>query len=340
MKVKTLAIDLAKTVFQLHGADARDKPVFQRRVTRAKLLSLVLRLAPTVIVMEACGGAHYWARLFRSHNIEVRLIPPQHVKPYVQGNKNDRRDAEAIFETSLRPRTPYVAIKSVDHQTLQALHRLREQQQKSRTALINQLHGLLSEYGYIFPTAHQAFRQAVRELLDNPATDIPAELRAALYPQLELWQLYDAHIKCYEGNIKQWVQQHGDARRLTQLPGVAHIIASALVMYMGNPGNYRNARHFSTSLGLVPKHRGSGHKTVILGISKRGDSYVRKQLIHGARAFLRTAANKTDGLSCWACALLARRGWNRTVVAVANKLARIAWALLATGKDYQAPAAA
>lgn len=336
MKVKTLAIDIAKSVFQLFGTDANHKPVYIKKVTRTQLLQRIIKLGPDEVVMEACGSSNYWARLLQGQGLKVRLLPPQHVKPFVLGNKNDTRDAQGILEASLRPHIRAVPIKTSDHQALQLIHRLREQQVRFRTALINQLHGLLLEFGYALPQTTGAFRIAVRDLLDEAQHDIPLILVPAIHQQLEQWQLYDLQIKGYEKQIKQWVKRAPDAQRLLTLPGFGPIVASAILLDMGSPSLFANGRAYSASIGVVPRHRASGERMLMMGISKRGDTYVRKQLIHGARAWLAVAPKKHDDLSRWACNIAQRRGWNRAVVALANKLARIAWAMLARGKDYQA----
>jgi transposase len=297
--LSVVGIDSAKRIFHLVGMDERGKIILRKRLVRGEVLSFMAKLPPVTVGMEACGGSHDWARRLREQGHEVKLMAPQYVKPYVKTNKNDLRDAEAIAEAVTRPSMRFVPIKEVEHQDIQALHRVRDRLMGARTALVNEMRGLLAEYGIVLPKGVNAFRQAVVEKLRALATT------------------------------------HPECQRLLTIPGIGPITATALVAAVSDVEVFKNGRHFSAWLGLVPKQHSTGGQTRLFGISKRGDSYLRKLLIHGARATLRWARTKTDGRSQWIRGLLERRGWNRTAVAVANKNARIVWALLSRGGVYR-----
>jgi transposase len=336
--ISVVGIDIAKRVFHLVGMDERGKIVLRKRCSRGEVLPLLANLGPTTIGMEACGGAHYWARCLREQGHEVKLMAPQFVKPYVKSNKNDMRDAEAIAEAVTRPSMRFVPVKDVAQQDIQALHRVRERLVTARTALVNEMRGLLAEYGIVLPQGLAKFRQALISTLEAEhmkLTPLGQELFHKLFG--ELGKL-DAELAYYQDKLEALAQAHPVCQRLLTIPGIGPLTATALMAAVGDAGVFKNGRQFAAWLGLVPKQYSTGGQTRLLGISKRGDSYIRKLLIHGARATLRWARTKADRRSQWIRGLLDRRGWNRTAVAVANKNARIVWALLSRGGVYEANA--
>ncbi|KVA59761.1 IS110 family transposase [Burkholderia cepacia] len=330
-----LAIDLAKNVFQLHGVDAAGKPVLRRRVGRVQLTELVLRLAPCTIGMEACSGAHHWARQFQHQGHTVKLISPQFVKPFVKGNKTDGNDAEAICEALQRPSMRFVPIKSVEQQDVQSLHRARSRLVSNRTGLVSQMRGILTERGIVFA---QSITRARREIpavvadTSNALTPLAREMLADLMDQL---RELDKRVAGFDRRIDAVFKASETCQRIAQIEGVGPKTATAIVAAVSDPKDFRNGRHFAAWLGLVPRQSSSGDRTHLLGISKRGDRHLRTLLIHGARAVLRTAPTKHDKKHAWALALQARRGANRAIVAIANKMARVIWSMLATGQSYQ-----
>ena len=322
-EITILAIDLAKSVFQLHGADREGVTRLRRQVRRGQLLSTLAQLPICLVAMEACASAHYWGRQIRALGHRVKLIPPQYVKPFVKGNKTDRNDAQAICEAALRPEMPSVAVKSEEQQAVLSLHRVRELLEKQRKQLANQLRGLLGEFGVAIPVGIAPLRAALPQAIQA----VPELLRASLQRAYERFIELQDQCSAYTEQIRQLAAGSPLCRRLMQEQGIGPITASAFVATVGDAANYRNGRQLSASLGLVPRQHSTGGKPVLLGISKRGDSYLRMLLIHGARAVLRHAAGKDDALSKWLQLLAARRGVNRATVALANKNARRLWAI-------------
>ena len=291
-----------------------------------------------MVGMEACGGSHYWAREISKLGHEVRLMSPQFVKPYVKSNKNDFNDAEGICEAVSRPTMRFVAIKSVEQQDIQALHRIRQGIVKTRTAQANQIRGLLGEYGIVIPQGINWVRRRIPEILEDGENGLTARFRGWLS---ELYQELDALDKRVEECTRAIVQLfHTDetCQRIGAIEGIGPQTATALVSSYGHAREFKNGRQFSASLGLVPRQHTTGGKPVLLGISKRGDTYLRTLLIHGARSVVRRAAHKSDPRSRWIQRVASERGTNRAVVALANKNARIVWALLSKGDEYH-PAA-
>jgi transposase len=333
-QVNTVAIDLAKKVFHLVGTDTTGKILWRKRLTRQALMPFMAQLQPVTIGMEACGGAHYWSRRFREHGHEVKLMAPQFVKPYVKSNKNDMRDAEAIAEAVMRPTMRFVPPKAIEQQDVQSLHRVRERLIGARTALINEVHGLMNEYGIVIPKGVSKFRQAVVNKLESDQGKLTALSQEMFRKLVEEFGTLEEQIAYYQEKLETLGQRHPECQRLMTIPGIGPMTATALVAAVGDVGVFKNGRQFAAWLGLVPKQHSTGGQTRLLGISKRGDSYLRKLLIHGARATLRWAQLKTDRRSQWIRGLLERRGWNRTAVAVANKNARIVWALLSRRGVY------
>lgn len=322
-ELKTLGIDLAKAVFQLHGVDGRGVAVLRRQVRRAQLLALIAQLPPCLIAMEACASAHYWGRQFLQLGHRVKLIAPQYVKAYVKGNKTDRNDAAAICEAAQRADMPQVAVKSEEQQAVLALHRMRELLEKQRKQLMNQLRGLLGEFGIAIAPGIKALRQALPQVKPSLPALLSEPLEQARQRLLELESQSDS----YTQQIEQHARHNPLCQRFMREAGIGPLTASAFVATVGDPKHYRNGRQMSAALGLVPRQHSTGGKAVLLGISKRGDKYLRMLLIHGARAVLRYAPGKTDPLRAWLNALARRRGANRAAVALANKNARRLWAI-------------
>jgi len=314
MEIDVLGIDLAKQIFQLHGADRRGHVVHRAKVSRSSFFESVRALNPKVVVMEACGTAHHWARRFQSLGIEVRLISPQYVAPFVKTNKNDRNDAEAIVEAASRPTMRFVTIKSVEQQDIQAAHRMRAVMLRHRTALINQMRGLLGERGLAISRSPEAFKRAMPEILHTSAIE--------------------ERVRLIEASIQSFMKKSTLCKKIAEIPGIGPITATAVVAAVGDARQFRNGRHLSAWLGLVPRQYSSGGKPRLHGISRRGDTYLRTLLIHGARAVLRYAPTKTDPQSVWLQHLMARRGHNCAAVALANKNARIIQALLSSDATY------
>ena len=335
MNCTTLGIDLAKQVFQLHGVDARGQVVVQQRVRRSKLRETIAQLPSCLIGMEACASAQYWAREFAQLGHTVKLISPQFVKPYVKGNKNDSRDAEAICEAVTRPNMRFVPLKTVESQDIQAIHRVRSRLIKERTALVNQLRGLLAERGIVIAQGIARLRKQLPLIVEdatNALTPLGREVMHKLYDELVA---LDERVTRADALVQRVFTQSAACQKLAQVEGIGPVVATALVAAVGNAREFANGRHLAAWLGLVPRQCSSGGKERLLGISKRGDRYLRTLLIHGARALVYHARGKTDARSRWIVNLEQRRSKNIAVVAVANKNARIAWALLTSDAEYR-----
>jgi transposase len=337
MKLMRVGVDLAKNVIQVHGVDRNENPVWRRRLTRSNWLRVMLETVEPgcQIGMEACAGAHYWARKLQERGYTVKLIAPQFVKPYVQSNKNDANDAEAICEAMSRPKMRFVALKTIEQQDVQAVHRIRRGLIEQRTAKGNQIRGLVCEYGLVAPREISQLRRAIPLWLEDAHNGLSERFRRLLNA---LWcdlRTLDERVAELDREIMLIAQSDPAARRLQQLCGVGPIIASALVAAVGDGAQYANGRQMAAALGLTPKQHSSGGKDRQLGISKRGDAYLRMVLIHGARSAIRTAKGKNDRLSLWVRALLERRHPNVVAAALANKTARVAWAMLRCGDQYQ-----
>jgi len=287
------------------------------------------------VAMEACATSHYWGRKLTLMGHDVKLIPPQHVKPLVQGNKNDYNDARAIAEAVNRPRVSFVAIKTEEEHDIQAIHRIRSQCLRDRTALSNSTRGLLAEYGISFPKGLSALRRKIPEFLEDAENGLSFRFRNILARRYEQLVELEEHIAFYTKELELLSQQDEACQRLQTIPGFGLITASAFRGTIGGGQSYACGRHAAASLGLVPKQCSSGGKNVLLGISKRGDRYLRTLLVQGARAVVLHAAKRDDPLHRWIIRLLERRGWNKTVVAVANKMARIGWAILRHNTRYE-----
>jgi transposase len=339
--IKFVGIDLAKRSFHLYAVDAEGRAVLSRKVTRARLSAVVAQLPACTIAMEACGSAHHWARLFRTFGHEVRLIAPQFVKPYVKSNKNDAADAEAICEAAQRPGMRFVAVKTVEQQDIQAIHRMRSLAVQQRTAQINQIRGLLLEYGLEVAQGRAAIQRRLPEILEDADNGLSERFRAEVHELAEELRHLNERVAHYDEQIEQIAQGDAQARALMTIPGLGAKGATALLAAVGeDPQLLKNGRGLAAWLGLVPRQHSTGGRERLLGISKRGDVYLRNLLIHGARAVLRCIERKEDPTSRWATALKARRHTNVAVVAMANKIARIAYAVIVTGKPYDPAKAA
>lgn len=334
--VHILGIDLAKDIFQAHGVDAQGQVVLRQRLTRAHLPRLFARLAPCTIGMEACGTAHYWARIAQAHGHTVKLMAPQYVKAYVQRNKTDAHDAAAIAEATRRPVVRAVALKTPEQLAWQSVHRYRQRLIRQRTALTNQLRGFLQECGCVAPRGGAALTRLVHTVLAAPAAaTVPALTRAVIAQLQAEWTTHNQQLAWCEAQCAQYAAQEPAVRRLETIPGIGRLTATALVAAIGpTAAGFRNGRHLAAFLGLVPRQHASASTARPCGISKRGDPYLRTLLIHGGRAVLGRAARGRTAHDQWAAALRARVGWNRAAVALANKQARIAWALLAHETTY------
>jgi len=338
-EITTLGIDLAKSVFQLHGTDASEKAVLRRQVRRNQVLRAVAQMSPCVIGMEACASAHYWGREFTKLGHEVRLMSPQFVKPYRKSDKNDRNDAEAICEAVRRPNMRFVPIKSVEQQDMQSAHRIREGLMSERTAAINRIRGLLGEYGVVIPKEAANIRRHLPGLLEdaeNPLTCVARRLFEGLYEGLcDL----EERIADIDHLIRELGAQHEVVKRLAAIPGIAWLTATALFAAIGDAKSFKNGRQLAAWIGLTPRQSSSGGKTRLLGITKRGNGYLRKLLVHGARSIATWAQRRPKPKDRWLNELCERRGKHRAYVAQANKTARIAWAVMAREESYRAPAA-
>jgi transposase len=342
MKLTRIGVDIAKQVFQLHGTDRFERTVWRRRLPRERWLQVLREVAEPgcEIGMEACGGAHHWARQLRAQGYRVKLIAPQFVKPYVKSNKNDANDAEAICEAMSRPSMRFVSVKTVPQQDIQAMHRIRSSWIEQRTAKGNQIRGLVAEYGLIAPRELSSLRRAIPCWLEEADNGLSASFRQLLDGLWGDLRIADERISALDRMIATVAKADPDARRLQHLRGIGPLVATALIAAVGDARQFINGRQMAASLGLTPRQHSSGGKERLLGISKRGDAYVRGLLVHGARSALRTAPNKDDPVSQWVLRLSQRAHPNVACVALANKTARLAWALLRHQRDYQPALAA
>jgi len=336
MNITRVGVDIAKSVFHVHAVDRHDKTQWQAKLNRDQWVeALCGHIAPGAEVgMEACASAHYWGRELQKRGYRVKLIAAQFVKPYVKSNKNDRADAEAICEAMSRPGMRFVTLKSVEQQDTQAAHRIREELVSQRTAKVNQIRGLVGEYGIVAPVGIQKLRKALPQWLEDAENGLTDEFRGLLADLAEDLRYLDGRINGLDERVAQCVKNDPVARRLLELRGVGPLTASALAGALGDGKGFRKGRDFAASLGLTPRQHSTGGKDRLLGISKRGDSYLRKLLVHGARAVLRHAKNRDDELSRWLNELVVRKHVNVVTVALANKTARIAWAVVHNETAY------
>ncbi len=337
MEIDTIGIDLGKTVFHLVGLNATGEVVVRRKLSRPQLLRFTANLRARLIGMEACGGSHFLGRRLREQGHEVRLIPAQYVKPYVKTNKNDYIDAEAIAEAVGRAKMRFVPIKSDDQLDMQSLHRVRDRWVGRRTSVINQIRGLLLERGITFRKGRRHAEASLPGILEDADNGLSGLLRMLLAQlQGELRQL-QSQIDEADTLIAKAASNHDACCRLMAIPGVGPLTATAVVASIGSGAEFRKGRSFAAWLGLVPEQHSTGGKQKLLGISKRGNHYLRRLLVHGARAVLQCRDKQSPGLSAWLSQLSARAHTNVVAVALASKMARIAWAVLSKGEAYHAP---
>lgn len=342
MDIIRVGVDIAKSVFHVHGVDRHDQVQWRGKYSRDKWLDAITKRVPVgaEIGMEACASAHHWARELQARGYHVKLIAAQFVKPYVKSNKNDRVDAEAISEAMGRPNMRFVAPKTVAQQDIQAAHRIREELVHQRTAKANQIRGLVGEYGLVAPVGIGQLRAALPRWLEDAENGLSDTFRVLLAGLSEDLQHLDDRIAVVTTGIEQQARTDAVAKRLMTLQGVGPLTASALAGVLGDGQAFRRGRDFAASLGLTPRQHSTGGRDRLLGISKRGDSYLRKLLVHGARSVLRHVDAKEDDLSQWVRHLAERKHANVAVVALANKTARIAWAVTRYETTYEASLAA
>ena len=335
MKITTIGLDIAKSVFHFVGVNKAGKLVKKKMIKRKDLIHFFAQVEPSLVVMEACGGANYWAREFQKVGHEVKLIAPQYVIPYRPGNKNDYNDALAIAEAAQRPNMRFVQPKPVEQQDVQMLHRMRERLNKQSTALVNQVRGMLAEYGIVIAKSKAAFRTAFPDILSDENNELTVKGRYIFNQLHEEFTDIEKRLKSCDTQIVEERNTNPVCLRIETSPGIGPVTSTAFYAAVGEGKDFSNGRHFSAWCGLVPRQHSSGGKDNLLGISKRGNAYLRTLFIHGARAVLQHCGGKQDRLSRWAYALAERKGFNKACVAVANKLARITWAIAAREDEYR-----
>lgn len=339
MPIYLLAIDLAKNSFQLHATTKEGEVVHRKKLNRAKFIEYMIQLPPCIVAMEACGGAHYWGRKFRQQGHQVKLIATKFVKAFVKGQKNDRNDAEAIAEAALRPTMKFIEIKEVWQQELQSAHRIRSMLIHDKTALSNQLRGILTEFGIIAPVGFRNVQTLVQQALSDEANELTPVLRQLVEKLFSRCLRVDTELEEINKTIERISKQNDSCQSLCKIPGVGPIIASSFVSALGDPKSFKNGRCASAWLGLVPRQHSTGGRTVLLGITKRGDKSLRSLIVQGARAYVLSVRKKknlleTDRVGNWIKKNLQTKGFNKTAVAIANKNVRIMWALLAKNESY------
>lgn len=335
MAIAFMGIDLAKSVFQLHGTDQEGKLIFSRRLRRDQLLDELAGLPPLIIGIEACTGAFYWQRQFERLGHRVRIIAPQYVKPFVKHQKNDRNDAEAICTAMRQPNMKFVPTKNEEQQDIQALHRARARLVNHRTALVSQMRGLLLDRGITIGVSIARARRAIPEILSDYSNGLSAMSREIIAELFEFLGQIDQRVRMFDRRIEAVFRSNAACQRIARVSGVGPKTATAVVAAVGDGAEFKNGRHLAAWMGLVPRQHSSGNRQLLLGISKRGDKHLRTLLVHGARSVVRVAAGRDDPLSRWINALRERRGVNRTIVALANKNARIIWAMLRGHSEFQ-----
>ena len=338
MKSITVGIDLAKNSFSIHAVDQRGKVLTRKTVQRRHLLSTIAKLPPALIGMEACSGAHYWARELTRLGHEPRIMAPKLVTPYRKGGKNDSNDAEAICEAVSRPTMRFVPVKSPEQQAVLCLHRVRQGLVHTRTAIINQLRGLLAEFGIVFRQGRYPAQKEIRHIIETPDNHLPELVRKLVDDLFRKVLQLNEDILSYDRAIKQSARESYSAQKIMAIPGIGAQTATAVIATVANMTQFKSGRQFSAWLGLTPRQYSTGGVTRLGRITKRGDKYLRTLLVHGARAVVARATEKTDSLSLWVQSLIERRGIRRAIVAIASKNARIIWALLTRDTEYKTAA--
>lgn len=333
MNISTIGIDLAKEVFQLHAVDQAGKTIYKKKMRRAEMILHLSNLPSCLIGMEACASSHYWARKLSQMGHTVKLMAPQFVKPYVKSNKNDAADAEAICEAVTRPNMRFVSIKDVEQQTILSIHRVRQLLVTERTAQVNQIRGLLAEFGIVMPKGIGHLAKRIPDILEDAENDLTNGMRDLILCCFERMKRISKEIDQKELLIRQWHKQNSLSTKLEKIPGIGPLTASVFVATIGNALEFKSGRELSAYIGLVPRQHSSGGKQNLLGISKRGDIYLRTLLIHGARSVIRYA-DTSPNASPWLKSIIDRRNKNIATVALANKNVRTIWALLTKGGDF------
>jgi transposase len=335
MSINIIGVDLAKEVFQVHAADENGKKIWSRKLNRAKFRAMWVTLPRCLVVMEACGSSHYWGRTLTKMGFEVKLLAPKFVRPFVKTNKSDVADAEAIVVAALVPEMRFSAIKTEEQQSIMSLHRVRSRLMRQKVQVINQVRGFLREFGFNLPEGVTQFKSKVMLILEDAEVELPGLSRRVVSRMINELRLLEAEIKEYEEMLESIFKQNDVCKRLLEIRGVGFLSASALFAHVSHPHSFKNGRALAAFLGLVPKHTGSGGKTQVLGMSKRGDSYVRSLLIHGARSVVSSSLKRSDPHSLKIRKMKERIGFNKTCVAIANRNARVAWVLMARGEVYR-----
>ncbi|MHA7844647.1 IS110 family RNA-guided transposase [Serratia sp. D1N4] len=338
MKVSTLGIDLAKNVFQLHGVDHNGNTVLKKKLTRDKFVPFIMQLEPCLIGMEACASSHHFARVLAQFGHQVKLIPPQYVKPYVKTNKTDAADAEAICEAVTRPNMRFVQVKTAEQQAVLTLHTERDILIRERIACVNSLRAMLAEFGLVMPTGQRAFHQGVPDLLENGDIALSPFVRRSAARQFEHILALEDQVTLIEQELSQWAQTQPACQRVMKVPGVGLMTSTYLVASVGNGQQFHSAKQFAAWLGLTPREHSSGGKQRLGNISKRGDGYFRYLLVHGARAVAAVIERHKEEMP-WLFTLLQKKNYNVAVVAQASKTARILWSMLVKGTEYRPGAA-
>ena len=336
MQIRSVGIDLGKTTFHLVALDDNGKVLLKKKFTQRQLITFTANLQTSLIGMEACGGAHFLGRTLRAQGHEVKLIPAQFVKPFVKSNKNDFLDAEAIAEAVDRQNMRFVPIKTDDQLDLQALHRVRDRLIARRTSVINQLRAFLLERGLVFAKSPSKLRERMPEILENAEEDLTPRMRNLLAMLWNEWKDLESQLEEMNDEVERIASSDSACMRLRQIPGIGPLVATVIVAAIGNGAAFHKGREFAAWLGIVPRQYSTGGKARLYGISKRGNNYLRKILIHGARAVVLRSKRDRIAIGDWMTALEARAPRNVLIVATANKLARIAWAVLSSGQDYRA----
>ena len=335
MNISTIGLDIAKTIFHYVGLDKQGKQVEKKKLRRKQLLPYFANLTPCTIAMEGCSGAYYWQRELTKLGHKVKLLPAQYIKGHLRGNKNDYNDALAIAEASRVHGIREVTPRSIEQQSIQGLHRLRDGTIGDRTALINQVRGLLSEFGIIFGQGITQVRKGLPCVLEDAENGLPYSFREALFLKYQQLQQLDKQIEEFKRLIQAASNEHEEIELLQSIPGFGSILSSSYYSVVGDGKSFAKGRDVAASVGVVPRQHSTGGKTVLLNISKRGDKYLRKMLVNGARSVVNHAHKKEDALNVWVTRLVEKRGRNKATVALANKLARIAWAVTVSGKPYE-----
>lgn len=335
-EISTLGIDLAKNKFRVVGMNAAGKVVLRKWLNREEVLQFMMNQKPCLVGMEACAGSNYWAREMKKLGHEVKLMPGQYVKPYVKSNKNDTTDAEACAEAVTRPTMRFAAIKSESQQVLAQLHRVRERLVGGRTAVGNEIRGFLGEFGIVLPKGISKLLENVHAALEKHNDSLSEATKEMIRRLCDELSGICEEIEFYEKKISATHESLPESKRLDSIPGIGEITATAIISMFSGAEHFKNGRQFAAFLGLVPGQHSTGGKSRLGRISKRGDVYIRKLLVQGAQSVLKNAKGKTDRYSCWVQTICERRGWCRAAVAIANKNARIAWAVLARGATFNA----